>query len=208
MVRRPGRRERAHRSRRRCPRSFLVTLPAVPPSSAELLRLAAKYQALGELRRERARGAALPERAVFKALAREFPGCLKELDTLPLEEIDARAAALAEAAQGGPILDWMAWLAGYHALLRAALRIRIRSTRPTRSTRSTQSRTVDEARATILAEDAAAHSGAAIDPAFVHAVMRPPGGRINPVVFARLAHLHGATAATIKRALFPHARGE
>ena len=180
----------------------------MPPSSAELLRLAAKYQALGELRRERARGAALPERAVFKALAREFPGCLKELDTLPLEEIDARAAALAEAAQGGPILDWMAWLAGYHALLRAALRIRIRSTRPTRSTRSTQSRTVDEARATILAEDAAAHSGAAIDPAFVHAVMRPPGGRINPVVFARLAHLHGATAATIKRALFPHARGE
>ena len=208
MVRRPGRRERAHRSRRRCPRSFLVTLPAVPPSSAELLRLAAKYQALGELRRERARGAALPERAVFKALARELPGCLKELDTLPLEEIDARAAALAEAAQGGPILDWMAWLAGYHALQRAALRIRIRSTRPTRSTRSTQSRTVDEARATILAEDAAAHSGAAIDPAFVHAVMRPPGGRINPVVFARLAHLHGATAATIKRALFPHARGE
>ena len=144
----------------------------------------------------------MPERAVFKALASEFPGCLKELDTLPLEEIDARAAALAAAASGGPILDWMAWLAGYHALLRAALRIRIRSTR------STRSRTVDEARAMSLAEDAAAHSGAAIDPAFVHAVMRPPGGRINPVVFARLAHLHGATAATIKRALFPHARGE
>lgn len=171
----------------------------MPPSPADLLRLAGKYQALGELRRERARGAALPERAVFKALAREFPGCLKELDTLPLEEIDARAAALAEAAAGGPILDWMAWLDGYHALLRAALRIRIRSSR---------GRTVDEARATSLAEDAAAHSGAAIDPAFVHAVMRPPGGRINPVVFARLAHLHGATAATIKRALFPHARGE
>ena len=205
MVRRLGRRERAHRSRRRCPRSFLATLPTVSPSSADLLRLAGKYQALGELRRERARGAAVPERAVFKALADEFPGCLNELDTLPLEEIDARAAALAAAAAGGPILDWMAWLAGYHALLRAALRIRIRSTR---STRSTEGRTVDEARATSLAEDAAAHSGAAIDAAFVRAVLRPPGGRINPVVFARLAHLHGATAATIKRALFPHARGE
>ncbi len=171
----------------------------MPPSPADLLRLAEKYRTLAELRRERARGAAVPERAVFKALADEFPGCLKELDTLPLEEIDARAAALATAAAGGPILDWMAWLAGYHALLRAALRIRIRSTR---------SRAVDEARAVSLADDAAAHSGAAVDVAFVRAVLRPPGGRINPVVFARLAHLHGAEAAAIKRALFPRARDE
>jgi hypothetical protein len=171
----------------------------VPPSPAVLLRLAEKYQALGDLRRARARGEAVPERAVFKALADEFPGCLNELDTLLLEEIDARASALAEAAAGGPTLDWMAWLAGYHALLRAALRIRIRTAR---------SRALDEARAASLAEDAAQHTGAAIDPAFVQAVVRPPGGRINPVVFARLAALHGAPAATIKRALFPRSRDE
>src|SRR5258706_498219 len=114
------------------------------PSPAVLLRLAEKYHALGELRRARGRGEAVPERGVFKALADEFPGCLNELDTLPLEEIDARHGALAAAAAGGPILDWMAWLAGYHALLRAALRIRIRATR---------SRIVDEARALTLAED-------------------------------------------------------
>lgn len=171
----------------------------MPPSPADLLRLARKYRTLGELRRERARGAAVPERAVFRALADEFPGCLKELDTLLLSEIDARAEALAAAAEGGPVLDWMAWLAGYHALLRAALRIRIRSIK---------SRAVDDARARVLAEDAAACSGAAIDEAFVRAVLRPPGGRINPVVFARLAHLHGAEAAAIKRALFPRARDE
>ena len=167
------------------------------PSPAVLLRLAAKYQALGDLRRARAQGGAVPERAVFKALADEFPGCLNELDTLPLETIDARAEALNAAAAGGAVLDWMIWLAGYHALLRAALRVRIRSTRAPR---------IDDARAQDLAEDAAAHSGAAIDPAFVQAVMRPAGGRIIPIVYERLAALHGAEAATIKRALFPHSR--
>jgi hypothetical protein len=162
-----------------------------------LLRLAGKYQALGDLRRARAEGCAVPERAVFKALADEFPGCLNELDTLPLDVIDARAQALNAAAAGGPVLDWMIWLAGYHALLRAALRVRIRSTR---------ARKVDDARAVDLAADAAAHSGAAIDPAFVQAVLRPPGGRIIPVVYERLARIHGAPAAAIKRALFPHSR--
>jgi hypothetical protein len=164
-----------------------------------LLRLAEKYRTLGELRRARAEGQAVPERAVFQALAEEFPGCLNELDTLPLDEIDARAAALEGAAAGGPILDWMAWLAGYHALLRAALRIRIRST---------QRRDVDDARARDLADDASAHAGEVIDPAFVQAVLRPAGGRIIPVVYERLARLHGAPAATIKRALFPRGRDD
>jgi hypothetical protein len=163
-----------------------------------LLRLAEKYRVLGALRRARARGDAVPERGVFKALAAEFPGCLNELDTLALEEIDARGDALAAAAAGGALLDWMAWLDDYHALLRAALRIRIRTAR---------SRVVDEARARELAEDASKHSGAGIDPAFVQAVVRPAGGRILPVVFARLALLHGAPAGTIKRTLFPHSRG-
>ena len=168
------------------------------PSPAVLLRLAEKYQALGDLRRARAQGFAVPERAVFKALAEEFPGCLNELDTLPLETIDARAVALFAAAAEGPVLDWMGWLAGYHALLRAALRIRIRSTR---------AREINAARAVELAEDASAHSGAAIDAAFVQAVLRPPDGRIIPVVYERLAALHGAPAEAIKRALFPHSRG-
>ena len=162
-----------------------------------LRRLAEKYRTLGDLRRARAQGFAVPERAVFKALAEEFPGCLNELDTLPIEAIDARAAALAESAAGGPVEPWMIWLAGYHALLRAALRIRIRATK---------TRLVDDARAHDLAEDAAIHSGAAIDPAFVHAILRPPGGRIIPVVLDRLEALHGTPAAVIKRALFPRSR--
>jgi hypothetical protein len=186
-------------TRPRRAREDCSTLRAVPHSSVVLLRLAEKYRTLGALRRARAEGAAVPDRAVFQALAEEFPGCLNELDTLLLDEIDARAEALSSAAAGGSVEPWMAWLAGYHALLRAALRIRIRST---------HRRDVDDARAIDLAVDAAAHAGAAIDPAFVHAVLRPPGGRIIPVVYARLAALHGVPAAVIKRALFPRSRDE
>src|SRR5688572_21818647 len=58
---------------------------ALTPGAADLARLAAKYETLATLRRERAAGAPLPGAAHFRALAREFPGALQELDTLPLE---------------------------------------------------------------------------------------------------------------------------
>jgi hypothetical protein len=170
-------------------------MPEAPP--AELARLARKYETLAALRRAREGGASPPEAAVFKALARQFPGCLNELDTLPLDIIDARAAALAAAATGGPTEPWMTWLWGYHALMRAALRIKPRVAR---------GEALDEARAAALASDAAAHAGIAVDAAFARAVAQPPGGRLVAVVFARLEATHGCAAATIKRALFPAAR--
>jgi hypothetical protein len=168
-----------------------------PPGATTLLRLAWKYQTLGELRRARARGEEVPARAVFRSLAAEFPGCLNELDTLPLEDIDARAEALARAAEGGPAQDWMAWLAGYHGLLRAALRIKRRVGR---------GHALDAARAEALARDASEGAAAPVDAAFVHAVAAPPEGRLNAVVFERLSALHGAPGAAIKLALFPRSK--
>jgi hypothetical protein len=167
------------------------------PSAAALLRLAFKYETLGKLRRAHARGEEMPARAVFKALAEEFPACLNELDTLPLEDIDARAEKLTRAAEGGPFEDWMAWLTGYHALLRAALQIKVRLSRGS---------LLDDTRAERLALDAGEDVSTPIDAVFVRAVREPPGGRINAVVFARLAALHGVPAETIKRALFPRRR--
>lgn len=170
-------------------------MPAVP--TEELARLAEKYESLAALRRARAGGASPPEASVFKALARAFPGCLNELDTLPLDHLDARASALRAAASGGPVEPWMEWLSGYHALMRAALRIKPRVAR---------AEPLDDARAAALASDAAAHAGADVDASFVRAVAHPPGGRLVAVVFARLAATHGASAAVIKRTLFPAAR--
>lgn len=87
----------------------------------DLARLAEKYAALGDLRRARERGEPPPAPHVFQALAGAFPGCLRELDTLPLDAIDARRAALSRAADGAAIEPWMEWVAGYHEGVRARL---------------------------------------------------------------------------------------
>ena len=180
-------RRHAHRRGHGLPRGLAVSLA----------RLAYKYERLGALRRARARGEPVPEPAVFKALAREFPGCLNELDTLPMEDVDARALALGRAAQGGAVEPWVEWLGAYHALLRAALRLKPRVGRGA---------ALDGDRADRLARDASEAAGAEVDAAFVHAVASPPGGRLNAAVFAALERRFGRPAAEIKRALFPRSR--
>jgi hypothetical protein len=170
---------------------------APSPPREELGRLADKYQQIGALRRARARGEAVPPASVFRALARAFPGSLNELDTLPLDDVDARAEALARAAAGGEVLPWMIWLADYHALLRAALWLKVRLGRGA---------TIDPARAEALAGSASAHAGAAVDAEFVYAVARPPGGRLVTVVLARLEATHGRPGTVIKCTLFPRGR--
>jgi hypothetical protein len=156
--------------------------------------LARKYRTLGDLRRAKARGEAAPVRAVFKALAEEFPGALNELDMLPLDEIDRRAAAL-EAAATGAHEAWMAWLADYHALFRAALRIKLCLPR---------GRDAPEAGAARLAQDVSRDVGIDVDEEFVALVMRPPSGRIANVVFARIARRYEVDETQIRDALFPH----
>src|SRR4029079_2032729 len=136
-----------------------------------------KYAEIAALRRARDLGEPIPEKAVFKALADRFPGALHELDTLPLDVVDARLAALRAALAGSEIEPWMAWMASYHALLRAGLRVRI----PTM-----KDRLCTDERASELAEDAAAHAGSEVDAAFVRATLRPPGCRLAAVVYARL----------------------
>ena len=156
-----------------------------------LLRLAHKYARLGELREARARGEPIPERAVFRELASEFPGALRELDTLPLDEIAARHAALAAAAEGGTVEPWMEWLDGYHRTFRAALYVKPR---------------VGRGAVSDLAARASERTGALVDEAFVRAVAEPPGGRLEPIVLGMLAARHGRPAEEIRRTLFPHSR--
>lgn len=172
-------------------------MSAPSPPRDELGRLAHKYQQIGALRRARARGEEVPEGSVFRALARAFPGSLNELDTLPLEDVDAREAELRRAAAGGDVAPWMIWLSDYHALLRAALWLKVRLGRGAE---------LDPGRAEALAGDASEHARTAVDASFVRAVARPPGGRLVAVVFSRLEETHGRPAAEIKCALFPRSR--
>jgi ornithine cyclodeaminase/alanine dehydrogenase len=88
------------------------------PSSRGLEALAAKYEELARLRMQRTAGGPVAPRAQLRDLASRFPGALRELETMAVVEIHARAAALRNAAERGDREPWMAWLAAYHLLLR------------------------------------------------------------------------------------------
>src|SRR5262245_17613048 len=89
-----------------------------------LATLARKYGTLVGLRGRRDGGGPPATRDELRALAAEFPGCLRELDTLGPGELARRAAAATAAAAGGPREPWMDWIADYHALMADALAAR------------------------------------------------------------------------------------
>ena len=126
-----------------------------------------------------------------------FPGALRELDTVTLEDIDARVKALTEAVQGGPLAAWMRWMVAYHATMRAALLVKARLAR---------SRVLSDELARRAAEEASRVSGVEVDDTFVHTVARPPRGRLNVVVFERLGQKFGVAPDEIWEALFPARR--
>lgn len=144
--------------------------------------LAQKYRLMGELRRAAVSDERADDRARLRALADEFPGALRELDTLTTEEIDERARAC----ERGEPAPWMDWMAAYHANMRAALELR----RP------------DANFAQI-----AARTGVTIDDDFIAQVANPPHGRLMAAVFDRLATQFGMPRKTIWDALFPPRKG-
>lgn len=145
--------------------------------------LARKYQALVALRQRRDDGGDPAGGGALRALAAEFPGCLRELDTLGLPELERRAHACADAACEEP---WIDWIAGYHALMRAAFAVRAEESPPEE-----------------LVARASQAAGVTVDEAFVAAVLSPPHGRVGVVVLRALAARFGVPAVEIASALFP-----
>jgi hypothetical protein len=146
----------------------------------ELRALARKYRALVGLRARRDGGGkdgggdAGDVTLRLRALAGEFPGCLRELDTLGAAELARRARVVEDAAGGGGAREpWMAWIWDYHQLMRAALALR------------------------------RGEPAGVVDQTFVSEVTAPPEGRISIVVLRRLAGTHGRPAKEIAAALFP-----
>src|SRR6185503_14018776 len=146
------------------------------PDAAALAALARKYAALAGLRARRDSGGSAATRAELRALAAEFPGCLRELDTLGVKEIARRASACAEAAAGAAAEPWMAWIVTYHTLMARALEVRATS---------------------------GGKSARAAADAFERAALAPPGGRVNVVVLREIGERFGLPAATVAAALFP-----
>lgn len=164
------------------------------PTREELALLDAKYAQIEALRLSRERSEPLPERAVFKALSERFPGALRELDTLPMDVVAKRRQMLGEAIAGGAIAPWMAWMVAYHALLRAALWIKLR----TANTPDVPSERIES-----LVRGVSGEFELDVDVQFVMDVVRPHAGRLNAVVLHRLELVFGVPAVDIRAALFP-----
>lgn len=152
--------------------------------------LARKYRKLLRLRD----GLIAFDALELRALAREFPGALRELDALPREEL-VRRRELAEGSHRSetaldPLVDWMRT---YHETMRLALSLRARLGR-------------ERAPAAHVVEDLVAAGTSALDGRcdvdFVSGVASPPRGRLNALVFARMAERFGERPAAIEARLF------
>ncbi len=153
--------------------------------SPEAAALERKYRTLVAWRDAHAHDGAVAARGELQRLAVEFPGCLRELDTLPREELERRADVLAR----GDDEPWVLPLARYHALMRTVLAVR----------RSGG----DADRIAALADALAAETGIALDAADVDAIARPPQGRLVVYVFERLGALFGVEPDALRDQLFP-----
>jgi hypothetical protein len=161
-------------------------------SRTRLLGLSRKYRTLSALRR-----GALSPKETLRPLAQEFPGALRELDCLPMAELEARRHAVHAAERGEVPEPWIAWMLCYHERMRLALEVkrRLRGARPN-----------DWASFTEVANELAQRSNREADVGFVAQVSAPPGGRLNRLVFELLERELGCPRAQLEQTLFPRLR--
>jgi hypothetical protein len=102
-------------------------------TAEELAGLAEKYARLIALAEERDAAHAVGgfgetagevRKQAFRALARDFPGALRELEALSTTALRARGAAVSEAQAGGAIAPWIPVVVALHAGLRELLAAR------------------------------------------------------------------------------------
>lgn len=165
---------------------------------AAVVALRGKYQRMLEMRRLNDSGVEHDARGLMRELAAEFPGALREIDVLPLATIEERLRALDDVIlRGGDVALWMRCVADYHAMLRAALRIK-RLALPRHDL------------VAALAGLAGAYVPRAGEPrieefdtVMLGAVLNPTAGRLNPWLYRLLEQRHGIPTGELDRLLFP-----
>lgn len=166
----------------------------VSPAALEVLR--AKYRTMRAMRLCRATE---PDRVRtdMRELSSRFPGALRELDELPLAEIDARIAAIEAAASGrGPVPGWAPTLIRYHGFMRVALRLK-RAVRRDADLEAVSRWVLDHYRAGPDEPPGDEILGAAAN------ILRPPSGRLSRWVLGQIAAREGRSLAEVEREAFP-----
>lgn len=155
-----------------------------------LARLAHKYERLLELRREATPHAPTRE---LRELAKEFPGALRELDALSLQELERRLEAVRQALEGGEPEVWIDYFVAYHAEMRAALWVKRRLEGERRPSRAIAEQ---------IAQELTARTEHSCSPELVLQVASPPRGRLSELVLGRLGLRFGRSPRELRQALF------
>lgn len=90
-------------------------------SRCALEDLAEKYRELLRLRTTMLDADPEAVRSAMRHLSRRFPGCLRELHSLPLAVLEARKDVVDRMVAGGVGEAWVEWMVAYHGRLRALL---------------------------------------------------------------------------------------
>ena len=169
-----------------------VLIPEV--SADDILALVRKYEEVVRLRREGEPGskAESDPRPALAALAAEFPGALRELDQLPLADLESRIQALRRVVRGeeapGP---WMAVQARFHPLMRSALHAK----RWLRGRRQVDVAVVESFRRELPSQ-------AAIWAKDLARIAAPPRGRVVELVLLRVAEELDVDVLYARRLMF------
>ena len=158
-----------------------------------LHELLEKYREMRELRAHDEAGTLPDPRARLRRLADRFPGALREIDERPMEEIDARIAALELHLAGQAPAPWM--LATYHFHRELRNRLRIKRWLAGR-------RTVDGALRERFAHEHASEPELLGLQGGLGEIARPPGQRLSVDALAAAARRLGVSADEAKRLVF------
>jgi hypothetical protein len=131
------------------------------------------------------------------ALARDFPGALREIDDLELDEIRRRILKLDAVLSGsGDREPWMGAVALFHRFMRGALSAK-RWLAGRKQIDGALEQEFAEAASTLeFPSDALVWAG------HLAGVASPPGGHLTELVYSRMARALGITRAEAKRLVF------
>ena len=130
-------------------------------------------------------------------LAARFPGALREIDELTLEEIDRKMSALIEAvADEARIELWMESTYRFHELTRGALAVK----RWLAGKKNVDDAVVAEFEA--IARDLRHAPDAIVWRDELAGIANPPRGKVTDLVFARIARELGLTEEAARRLVF------
>lgn len=166
-----------------------------------LRQLVVKYTEMRRLRILALEAPHADPREEMAALAAQFPGALREIDELPLEEITARLASLSRAREDlAAAQPWMSAVIGFHELTRGALALK--------KWLSGRKTVTDADRAELEKIVDSLPDGPAmlvwIDD--LSAIAQPPRGKITDIVFQRLARMLAISETEARALVFTKTR--